>query len=111
VRLFRLFLYMLPPPPRSTLFPTRRSSDLVSFTPDLVTVIFRNPTTPASSPGISLDVIVVSPLNAGLFGPAQAPGATRFLVRFDRSEEHTSELQSLTNLVCRLLLQIKTHTA
>src|ERR1019366_10298868 len=27
--------------------------------------------------------------------------------RHDRSEEHTSELQSLTNLVCRLLLEKK----
>src|SRR5437016_10834142 len=27
--------------------------------------------------------------------------------RDDRSEEHTSELQSLTNLVCRLLLEKK----
>src|SRR5262249_61355596 len=27
--------------------------------------------------------------------------------RLDRSEEHTSELQSLTNLVCRLLLEQK----
>src|SRR5258706_5437483 len=27
--------------------------------------------------------------------------------RADRSEEHTSELQSLTNLVCRLLLEKK----
>src|SRR5262249_60926148 len=27
-----------------------------------------------------------------------------------RSEEHTSELQSLTNLVCRLLLEKQTHT-
>src|SRR5258706_2374893 len=27
-----------------------------------------------------------------------------------RSEEHTSELQSLTNLVCRLLLYNKTHS-
>src|SRR5438046_6695338 len=27
--------------------------------------------------------------------------------RFPRSEEHTSELQSLTNLVCRLLLEKK----
>src|SRR5258706_11611217 len=26
---------------------------------------------------------------------------------YDRSEEHTSELQSLTNLVCRLLLEKK----
>src|SRR5437016_11665738 len=29
----------------------------------------------------------------------------------DRSEEHTSELQSLTNLVCRLLLEKKKHTS
>src|SRR5258706_11066361 len=29
------------------------------------------------------------------------------LSRFVRSEEHTSELQSLTNLVCRLLLEKK----
>src|SRR5258706_5488119 len=28
----------------------------------------------------------------------------------DRSEEHTSELQSLTNLVCRLLLEKKKAT-
>src|SRR5438093_7065875 len=28
---------------------------------------------------------------------------------FLRSEEHTSELQSLTNLVCRLLLEKKKH--
>src|SRR5262249_57581542 len=35
------------------------------------------------------------------------------LVRYcrqQRSEEHTSELQSLTNLVCRLLLEQKNHT-
>src|SRR5262249_61860921 len=30
--------------------------------------------------------------------------------RAGRSEEHTSELQSLTNLVCRLLLEKKKHT-
>src|SRR5258706_4763686 len=29
----------------------------------------------------------------------------------ERSEEHTSELQSLTNLVCRLLLEKKKHTS
>src|SRR5258706_7602499 len=34
----------------------------------------------------------------------------RFIVaRHPRSEEHTSELQSLTNLVCRLLLEKKKH--
>src|SRR5438093_9440210 len=29
--------------------------------------------------------------------------------RWERSEEHTSELQSLTNLVCRLLLEKKKY--
>src|SRR2546430_13307471 len=29
--------------------------------------------------------------------------------KFERSEEHTSELQSQSNLVCRLLLEKKTH--
>src|SRR5438093_10219481 len=36
---------------------------------------------------------------------AQKLGFAKWLV--DRSEEHTSELQSLTNLVCRLLLEKK----
>src|SRR5438093_4369793 len=31
----------------------------------------------------------------------------RLPVKYRRSEEHTSELQSLTNLVCRLLLEKK----
>src|SRR5437016_11102002 len=34
-------------------------------------------------------------------------GAARAACSFGRSEEHTSELQSLTNLVCRLLLEKK----
>src|SRR5258706_7299045 len=38
-----------------------------------------------------------------LAGPDAAPEAP------GRSEEHTSELQSLTNLVCRLLLEKKKH--
>src|SRR5437016_11233714 len=37
---------------------------------------------------------------------SRAPSATR-----SRSEEHTSELQSLTNLVCRLLLENKNRIA
>src|SRR5438046_10699647 len=37
---------------------------------------------------------------------AGEPSAARCAV-FNRSEEHTSELQSLTNLVCRLLLEKK----
>src|SRR5438093_2590087 len=37
--------------------------------------------------------------------PQRLPG--RWRKRQTRSEEHTSELQSLTNLVCRLLLEKK----
>src|SRR5437016_6447535 len=33
-----------------------------------------------------------------------------FIALCERSEEHTSELQSLTNLVCRLLLEKKKKT-
>src|SRR5438093_8207221 len=37
-----------------------------------------------------------------------SPSAARIKLRvLSRSEEHTSELQSLTNLVCRLLLEKK----
>src|SRR5438046_5950526 len=45
--------------------------------------------------------------NAGraLLIPRRRPGE-----RTPRSEEHTSELQSLTNLVCRLLLEKKKKT-
>src|SRR5438093_5344321 len=37
-------------------------------------------------------------------------GSLRTLGSVARSEEHTSELQSLTNLVCRLLLEKKKNT-
>src|SRR5438093_7771356 len=36
--------------------------------------------------------------------------AAHHLVQQRRSEEHTSELQSLTNLVCRLLLEKKKNS-
>src|SRR5438270_7045469 len=75
---------MIRRPPRSTLFPTRRSSDL---------------------PGAAHPHLQHEDLGAG--------GGVEDLQRQPRSEEHTSELQSQSNLVCRLLLEkkknIKTH--
>src|SRR5688572_32258187 len=38
-------------------------------------------------------------------GPTRAPAASRWGLLATRSEEHTSELQSQSNLVCRLLLE------
>src|SRR5262245_63573453 len=46
--------------------------------------------------------------------PSRASGrsaSTRNTAGGDRSEEHTSELQSLRHLVCRLLLEKKKKTA
>src|SRR5258706_10359749 len=71
---------MIRRPPRSTLFP--------------YTTLFRSPESPPRSPPPRC-----LPLNRGI-GAAQVAGNAR-------SEEHTSELQSLTNLVCRLLLEKK----
>src|SRR2546430_12963023 len=51
---------------------------------------------------------------SGSHGGAHAPhaeGRARPLARGARSEEHTSELQSHSNLVCRLLLEKNTNTS
>src|SRR5438093_2379122 len=88
-----LFFLTLPPPPRPTLFP--------------YTTLFRSP-----SPSVgwterqctSLEIVDPSDRKAKLPElPRRPPGAPSH----ERSEEHTSELQSLTNLVCRLLLEKK----
>src|SRR4051794_41756706 len=75
---------MIRRPPRSTLFPTRRSSDLA---------------TPPGRRGRSRRR-----------GRAWPPSGRRSPRRSARSEEHTSELQSPVHLVCRLLLEKKKQT-
>src|SRR2546429_6453976 len=79
---FLFFFLMIRRPPRSTLFP--------------YTTLFRSL---ASDGARALEV-------AGIVG---AVGARRGAVEIDldRSEEHTSELQSRLHLVCRLLLEKK----
>src|SRR2546426_1218461 len=46
-------------------------------------------------------------LELGMELAPDEPGMVRQLDHLDRSEEHTSELQSPCNLVCRLLLEKK----
>src|SRR5260370_26933407 len=73
---------MIRRPPRSTLFP--------------YTTLFRSPVNQRD-------------LDSGRRerpGPPRAAGT--YPVPYGRSEEHTSELQSHLNLVCRLLLEKKT---
>src|SRR5438477_8622328 len=79
---------MLRRPPRSTLFPTRRSSDL-----PLLRALRRE--------RWNLKTSRTSRLQESRIGIIRA---------CMRSEEHTSELQSHVNLVCRLLLEKKKNT-
>src|SRR5438046_5810927 len=76
------FYLMLRRPPISTLFP--------------YTTLFRSHHLPGKA-GPAIPRGNLQPLEPREFQYAQS----------DRSEEHTSELQSLTNLVCRLLLEKK----
>src|SRR5437016_14463724 len=73
------FFLMIRQPPRSTLFP--------------YTTLFRSPM-PAFTP-------------CKIIGAWTPPSWRAPSLKPCRSEEHTSELQSLTNLVCRLLLEKK----
>src|SRR2546426_2433333 len=77
---------MIRRPPRSTLFPTRRSSDLR---------------------GLEVAAIRLQAKVSRLLGTLGSSGGGE---SWYRSEEHTSELQSPCNLVCRLLLEKKKRT-
>src|SRR5437867_25507 len=84
-----------PRPPKPTLFP--------------YTTLFRSPTGISSSSPSASDVADEYPTRT-----VGSPGSCRHLnpshtgrVGYSRSEEHTSELQSPYDLVCRLLLEKK----
>src|SRR5436190_13883216 len=86
---------MVQRPPRSTLFPYTRSSDLSAT---LVALAFNGATTTTPR------CVAVS--RSMLSSPTpRRPTAIKFFAA--RSEEHTSELQSHSDLVCRLLLEKK----
>src|SRR5262245_64986492 len=82
-------------PPRSTLFP--------------YTTLFRSSRRSPSTPGSSSIVRRSrSSSSSGELGmPSKRPPVLNTCSPEDRSEEHTSELQSLRHLVCRLLLEKK----
>src|SRR5438067_2944056 len=90
-----LFSLLTPRPPTSTLFP--------------YTTLFRSPSAapavPQSAPNVKSGLLSRIPAVAA---PAASPVPIHtFLAQFHRSEEHTSELQSRFDLVCRLLLEKK----
>src|SRR5688572_32362476 len=95
---------MLPRPPRSTLFPYTtlfRSSTVVHF-----------PFSSLRKKQLSRPVWqAMPPACCTLSSTASASQSRRTSTTIcTRSEEHTSELQSQSNLVCRLLLEKKNTT-
>src|SRR2546425_8910677 len=95
---------MIRRPPRSTLFPYTtlfRSFVGKSPNPFIATVGLRIDPAPIGS-----GVFYALEVNSGSMPPAFFR-AVEESVRETRSEEHTSELQSLAYLVCRLLLEKK----
>src|SRR2546430_7675567 len=83
---------MIRRPPRSTLFP--------------YTTLFRSlPGMPQRDPAPGAQVRLLRLASAAARGGLSRQG--RAAARPHRSEEHTSELQSQSNLVCRLLLEKK----
>src|SRR3712207_7628880 len=105
--MFCLFFLMIRRPPRSTLFP--------------YTTLFRSVgvwayTRRATAPGPTEDEPTGATVTSGRHIPESA--RARMLTYSvtvqkyrDRSEEHTSELQSRQYLVCRLLLEKKKRQA
>src|SRR5438093_3891525 len=89
--MYSFFFLMLRHPPRSTLFP--------------YTTLFR-------SGGIHYQTVAVFAVLVLRKSTCYTTSSSWRIFTFGtiRSEEHTSELQSLTNLVCRLLLEKKKHT-
>src|SRR5688572_31240906 len=100
---------MLPPPPRPTLFPSRRSSDLEAAGVDVTgDQISDRRALAAIGDRVELETGEMREQEIGqVVGRADAGVGVRDLPGIGRSEEHTSELQSQSNLVCRLLLEKK----
>src|SRR2546430_7406961 len=84
---------MIRRPPRSTLFP--------------YTTLFRSPDTAKSK--LDRDIRMGRP--AKNLQSERLVHPSRPFFKVVRSEEHTSELQSQSNLVCRLLLEKKKHSS
>src|SRR5438034_7591601 len=85
---FNFLFYHISQTPTPQLFPTRRSSDL--------------------RPPAARRDLRAHAAPSGLGGPeARVPARPLQQIGLLRSEEHTSELQSHSDLVCRLLLEKK----
>src|SRR5258708_10289593 len=90
---FLFFFLMIRRPPRSTLFP--------------YTTLFRSVVLAA---GFAAWLLVFALVGLVAFALLSGVADSQAVRASDRSEEHTSELQSPDHLVCRLLLEKKKNS-
>src|SRR5690606_41900967 len=98
------------PRPALHSFPTRRSSDLVVGAAGIDQRGDVRVVEAGEDLGLAAEAFAAAGAERGQgedLDRGLLPGHALFAVRAMRSEEHTSELQSRENLVCRLLLEKK----
>src|SRR2546430_3131956 len=97
---------MIRRPPRSTLFPyTTLFRSRIEDIGDRQDLPFQREGRALEAPRIPapIQLLVVAPCDLG--NPREVGRPRDLAQQLVRSEEHTSELQSQSNLVCRLLLE------
>src|SRR5947207_11064891 len=95
---YHLFLLLLPPPPSSTLFPyTTLFRSQITQLQAVIATAQNSPYSLATKHDVRF-AFVPYENQASVYQGAEI---------YSRSEEHTSELQSHSDLVCRLLLEKK----
>src|SRR2546430_6111633 len=104
------FFLMIRRPPRSTLFPYTTLFRSLRRVRALRAPARRARREPRRAEPRAGPLPLGRPGAARRLAAADASGAQEIRGRRGRSEEHTSELQSQSNLVCRLLLEKKTVT-
>src|SRR5688500_19174092 len=96
-----------PPPLHS--FPTRRSSDLLRAGRLVAQMSRDDLRRTVQRYRIEVPAGWQAPPELRIPGPRSVHSGRELQMTVTRSEEHTSELQSPCNLVCRLLLEKKKH--
>src|SRR5205814_10170763 len=109
ISLLPLFTLIPLHPPNSTLFPSTtlfRSEAIQAFLDRDGQLLRNNP--PRSVRAAIQEFVETEPRLAWARQPLPRPRPL-YVINEKRSEEHTSELQSLRHLVCRLLLEKKNN--